>query len=1580
MIVLSGCKNFARVGRFVAVWFASRDDLSRLFWVFSWSFLFIFGLFAAAIPANASTLVSGNAVVLVNSQSTKYSDFQHFIQPYLDNFGFPYVVQDISTNVPSESLTNYAVIIIGHSQLDTNQTFLNGAAQNSISLAVSNGTGLVNFDSNLANGTTARYQFIQDIFGFSYGSSGSASSVSIPPTEPSSQMHYITAAHSPNDTINYRSSITMPGISLPGNATTLASSGGKPLVAIRKYGLGRAVQWGSYGWMVSTVLGPVDGLDDLLWRGVVWSARKPFVMRGIPPMISMRVDDVSGPLTWAHIANESGFKPLLAVFINEISAADSADIRNLVTNGNATACVHSFASSTMFYFNHQTETANSDIVQSNNFVIGTQWHQTNGIPISKVCATHYSEIGPNAFAGLKAWGMEFVPIEVVPGTVEYYSPFAPWVVAGPYRLYETPQQGQVPWPTYYADWLTVPGHPEFNGQFFNAYSEVRDGSNCGEWCPDNDVFGSTTRGTTILKREFDSMVMATLFTHEWYFHPTPCCGNTTITPENLRAMFQGITNNLGAYKPSFVTLDYASKYVRATRTSRLVNTAIDPSSGNISVTLTGKTDLDTSVYVFTGEDSAINYTFGNVPEFATTSNNTVVVSGPPDVMVTPAGQTNNAGAPVTFIARTIGTPPFTYQWLRNGATMLNGSNSSLTINAAFGADAGGYSVIVGNMLGSITSAPPAVLTVIDPVITNQPASQNVTAGGTATLSVGAAGTSLNYQWLRGGLVINGANAASLTLSNVAFTDATNYAVVVSNLFNVVTSSPAALTVVLVPQANNDSFALRANTTLEVLAPGVLANDSDTAGNPLTSLLVTPPLHGALKLSDVGEFTYVAETNFVGADSFAYRAANFQTNSVPAIVSLSITSSIAFASDDFMRLVDPGPLSPWVAQSGAWSVTGGVLRGGENTAQSYGFAYLPAALTNYAVESQLRFSTTSAWGGGIGGRLNPTTGSHYAAWIYPDASGGGANQIKLIKFQNWSSFAYNNVAGAVMQTVNLASVGTNWHSLKLAFHGNRIAVYFDQRLVISMADSEALPYASGGISADLWTAAAGYQMFVDKIVARPLAVNDSFALPDATAYTNAPPGVLTNDTGVYSTNLVASLSSAPAHGAVSLDTNGGFVYTPTPGFFGPDSFVYQLNDGSNNLGTATVRFSVGGTGSPLIVEQPVGVTMDAGAAVQLSAKVLGAAPLAYQWFLNGTNRLANDVKVTGATDATLTISNLLGGDAGYYTLVVSNAAGSITSAPPSLLAVNDPVISSQPLSRTNISGTTATFEISAHGTQPAYQWLKAGTPISSATSSTLTLANVSTADVADYSVVVSNHFGNLTSQIAQLALVPAPSIASVVHTNEMVAITWSSIVGYTYRVQYRNGFKDPIWHDVPPDVVAVGSLSSKLAPFGNLAQRFYRVILVRPLESAFMITDFKQTNGTAAVTWNSVSGQNYRLQYKDGLADPQWHDLLPGVTAGGITTSAASSNGVTSRRMFRVALGQGTPPPPQISGVTVTNQVATVAWNSVAGQTYRLQYKDSLADPAWHTIVPDIVASAAATGGTNDVSTALRRFFRVVLLP
>ncbi|MEO7318071.1 MAG: Ig-like domain-containing protein [Chthoniobacteraceae bacterium] len=59
-----------------------------------------------------------------------------------------------------------------------------------------------------------------------------------------------------------------------------------------------------------------------------------------------------------------------------------------------------------------------------------------------------------------------------------------------------------------------------------------------------------------------------------------------------------------------------------------------------------------------------------------------------------------------------------------------------------------------------------------------------------------------------------------------------------------------------------------------------------------------------------------------------------------------------------------------------------------------------------------------------------------------------------------------------------------------------------------------------------------------------------------------PGVLANDTDIDSppASLAASVLAQPAHGQLSLSVNGGFIYTPTAGYIGADSFAYRVSDG------------------------------------------------------------------------------------------------------------------------------------------------------------------------------------------------------------------------------------------------------------------------------------------------------------------------------------------------------------------------------------------------------------------------------------
>src|SRR5208337_4043470 len=109
-------------------------------------------------------------------------------------------------------------------------------------------------------------------------------------------------------------------------------------------------------------------------------------------------------------------------------------------------------------------------------------------------------------------------------------------------------------------------------------------------------------------------------------------------------------------------------------------------------------------------------------------------------------------------------------------------------------------------------------------------------------------------------------------------------------------------------------------------------------------------------------------------------------------------------------------------------------------------------------------------------------------------------------------------------------------------------------------------------------------------------------------------------------------------------------------------------GENHLGTATVTITVAQPDAPVIIQTPSSRTNDAGTTVMFGAGALGTLPLSYQWFWNGTNGLRDGGQVSGAGTATLTISNVLGGSAGNYTVVVTNALGSVTSTPPAVLTV------------------------------------------------------------------------------------------------------------------------------------------------------------------------------------------------------------------------------------------------------------------------------------------------------------------------
>jgi hypothetical protein len=642
-----------------------------------------------------------------------------------------------------------------------------------------------------------------------------------------------------------------------------------------------------------------------------------------------------------------------------------------------------------------------------------------------------------------------------------------------------------------------------------------------------------------------------------------------------------------------------------------------------------------------------------------------------------------------------------------------------------------------------------------------------------------------------------------------------------------------------PKAVNDSYAAAAGATLNVSAPGVLGNDGFGTVDGVTADLLSGPFHGALQLSADGGFTYTPANGFVGVDFFTYSLAGGQGegDASTASVSILVSSGDVFLTDDFSRPIDPGQLAPWVVNSGSWSVTGGAMSA-TNSPLAYANAYVTNVWGDYCVEARVRFAA-GAFGGGLGGRVNTATGAHYAAWVYPEGSPGGSDVLKLIKFQDWTDFAYNGVGGAVMAQVSLAAVGTNYHTVKMAFRGNRIAVYFDGLLRTNVSDLEAQPYTSGGVSLDFWTASAGYLFNADDVVVKPLVTSESYTTVEETSLTVPAAGVLTNDTGVYGTNLTAALLTGPLHGLVSLDPNGGFTYTPATNYSGTDSFLYQASDGGTNLGSATVSLLITPVNDPPVLPPQSDRSM-----AELTQLLV-------------TNTATDpDVPANGLTYVLLnpptgtTISSN-----GVIAWTPSEAQGPSTNIITTVVTDDG----TPPLSATN-SFTVVVTEVNSAPVLPSQ-------------------ANRTIAAQAVLVVTNTATDADLPANVLSYALVDAPGQAGI-DTNGV--ITWTPDEG---QASSTNVFTTVVTDNGSPPLSATNSFS----------------VMVSAAPERPRITSISLTNDVAVITWTAVPGGRYTLQYKDHLDDADWVSSQPDVFADDVTATATVASGGMMQRYFRVVL-------------------------------------------------------------------------------
>jgi VCBS repeat-containing protein len=212
---------------------------------------------------------------------------------------------------------------------------------------------------------------------------------------------------------------------------------------------------------------------------------------------------------------------------------------------------------------------------------------------------------------------------------------------------------------------------------------------------------------------------------------------------------------------------------------------------------------------------------------------------------------------------------------------------------------------------------------------------------------------------------------------------------------------------------------------------------------------------------------------------------------------------------------------------------------------------------------------------------------------------------------------------------------------------------------------------------------------------PVAVGNSYSVNQGAVLTAAAPGVLGNDTDADGDALTASLATNPAHGTLSLSSNGSFTYTPAAGYSGSDSFTYKASDGKSTSSTATVGINVtstsSGTDNVVTLSRPDGVCSEPGTdtgSFKISRTGSLSAALTVNYVMSGSASNGSDYQTlsgsvaiaAGASSATLMVTpindlNIEGFESVTLTLSASTAyqLGSAKSATVKLYDDELPVV-------------------------------------------------------------------------------------------------------------------------------------------------------------------------------------------------------------------------------------------------------------------------------------------------------------------
>ncbi len=715
------------------------------------------------------------------------------------------------------------------------------------------------------------------------------------------------------------------------------------------------------------------------------------------------------------------------------------------------------------------------------------------------------------------------------------------------------------------------------------------------------------------------------------------------------------------------------------------------------VTLTGpvtrkQTNDATGFYGFV-DLPAGNYTVqATMPGYSSASNTITVsigsvatrdvvlaLSGQPEIVAQPTSRTNFTGTPASFTVSASGQSPLAYQWRLNSTNLVNSTNASHNIASVTTNDAGNYTVVITNSLGSVTSTV-AVLTVeVPPINSRTLLLWNLAPGSRSYLTITDTQRGLSYNPVNARLllvsravgnsvyVLNSTNGADLhTLTNGSGvisggTFAVNLigvaddgAVYVGNLTTDASTSAFKVyrwandnsnTIPTVAYSGNPaaSVAERWGDTLDVRGSGtntqiLIGTRSGTNACILTTTNGTTFTANPVAVSggDTGMFglglAFGAGNTFWGkASSKPLRQISFNTGAGTGSVIQSFATPTV-----------PNSVAP-IGISTNLNLFGGVAI---ETPDNFKLYDLPVSGAPTFIEAQ-NFPTDNA-------NINAVGAVDFSGdRVFALDCNNGILALQILPPPTAPTISTNPQSQTVEAgdnvTFNVAVNGTAPFSYQWRFNGNPLPGETSSNLALLSV----LPTAEGDYSVIITNTAGA--------VTSTVATLTIIVPVDITA----DPQPLTVNAGQHATFNVTATGTAPLGYQWRFnDTNisgaTASTYTrsnTTPADAGNYSVVVSNAAGAvaSTDAALVVQFA------PVIQTHPASQTVRVGSNVTFSVIASGLPAPAYQWQFNG-------VAIGGATGTNYTRPNAQTNDAGNYSVAITNAVGGLISSN-ALLTVN-----------------------------------------------------------------------------------------------------------------------------------------------------------------------------------------------------------------------------------------------------------------------------------------------------------------------